>query len=219
MDNYVITIARGFGSGGKAIGERLAKKLNIPCYEQEILRMASEYSGLNEALFRRGDEKLNGSFLYNLVMRTRYHETIAPTSRNFVSDDNLFNIQKELILKLAKDQSCIIVGKCANHILKDRGNVISIYIEASREHCLNRIMEKYQIDEKEANHLIDQMEKYRYDYYRHYTGGEDWRNPVSYDLILNSGNFTEESCAEIIKNVAAKKMMQNYQTDILAKES
>lgn len=218
MNNYVITIARGFGSGGKAIGERLGKMLGIPCYEQEILKMASEYSGLNEALFRKNDEKLSGSFLYNLVMRTQYCETMAPTVRNFISDDNLYNIQKELIQKLSKQKSCIIVGKCANHILRGRGNVVSVYIEASREHCLKRIMEKYQLEEKEANKMIDQMEKYRYDYYRYYTGGEDWRNPVSYDLILNSGNLKEETCAEIIREVLVKKMKQNFKVDILAKE-
>lgn len=218
MNNYVITIARGFGSGGKAIGERLARELGIPCYEQEILKMASEYSGLNEALFKKGDEKLGGSFLYNLVMRSQYRETLAPSNRNFVSNDNLYSIQKELIRKLAMKESCIIVGKCANHILKGRQNVISVYIEASRDHCLKRIMEKYQLEEKEANKLIDQTEKYRYDYYRYYTGGEDWRNPVSYDLILNSGNLSEEACAGIIKGVVAEKMKQNFHVNILATE-
>lgn len=217
MNNYVITIARGFGSGGKAIGKRLARELGIPCYEQEILKMASEYSGLNEALFKKSDEKLNGSFLYNLVMRTHYQETRAP--RNFVSDDELYEIQKELIKKLAQKESCIIIGKCANHILKGRGNVVSVYIEASREHCLKRIMEKYQLEEKEAHKLIDQTEKYRYDYYKYYTGGDDWRNPVSYDMILNSGNLSEQVCSEIIKGVVREKMKQNFKVDILTKES
>ena len=120
MQNYVITIARGFGSGGKQIGLRLSKKLGIPCYEKQILQMASDYSGINKALFVKSDEKLNGKKIaMKLKKFPKINRLAEPSQKDFVSDVNLFNIQAEIIKELAKTESCIIIGKCANHILKE----------------------------------------------------------------------------------------------------
>lgn len=198
MKNYVITVARGFGSGGKEISLKLSRKLKIPCYDQEILRMASEYSGINELLFARSDEKIRGSFLYQMVMKTRSKEIADPGSRAFVSDDNLYKIQAELIRRLAATESCIIVGKCANYLLRECDNVISVYIEAPRAACLVSVMEKYDVDETKAAKMIQTTDKYRSDYYAHYTGGRNWTDPIAYDMTLNSDRVGRDTCVDLI---------------------
>ncbi len=198
MKGYVITVARGFGSGGKEISLRLSRKLGIPCYDQEILRMASEYSGINELLFARSDEKIKGSFLYQLVMKSRSREIADPGSREFVSDDNLYNIQAEIIRRLADTESCIIVGKCANDLLRDYPNVISVYIEAPRAACLKAVMEKYDVDETKAAKMIQKTDKYRSDYYTYYTGGKKWTDPIAYDMTLNSDRVGYDDCVRLI---------------------
>ncbi|MGL4790704.1 MAG: cytidylate kinase family protein, partial [Anaerotignaceae bacterium] len=107
MDNYVITIARGFGSGGKQIGLSLAKQLGIPCYESQILEMASNYSGIKKELFFQVEEKLRGYHLIKRLMDTKNSDEITePTSRGFVSEINLYNIQAKIIKELGKHQSC-----------------------------------------------------------------------------------------------------------------
>lgn len=200
MDNYVITIARGFGSGGKEIGSKLAKRLGIPCYESQILKMASDESGLNEALFNEVDEKLNiYSTIKNYLGKIPFVEVAEPSDKEFTSNENLFNIQSQIIRHLARSESCIIIGKCADYVLKDFDNVISVYIEAPRKACLESIINKLGVTEQEAHKLIEKTDKYRADYYHYYTHGGSWTNPVNYDLTLNSDRIGREKCVELLK--------------------
>ena len=207
MENYVITIARGFGSGGKDIAERLSKVLQIPCYEKEILTMASEQSGLSENLFNLADEKMRGSQLAKLVKKLSHLRAsgVEAVEKEFVSDEELYSIQVEIIKKLAETQSCIIVGKCADYILKNNKNVISLYIEAPRAYCVQSVMDKMQVSKERANELIKKTDKYRAEYYKFYTGGNYWTNPVNYDLTLNSDRIGRENCVKIIKAYAKEK--------------
>ncbi len=208
MNNYVITIARGFGSGGKEIAQKLSLKLGIPWYERQILTMASEQSGISEALFDENDEKLKGKKLASFLhtMPSRY--VVDATSPKFVSSDNLFNIQAELIRTLAKTESCIIVGKCANMVLKNEKNVLSVYVEAPRKDCVASVMNKLGVTEEEAHKLISETDKYRYDYYKYYTGGKDWRDPVAYDMTLNSARVGRDKCVDIICKLLELKLEQ-----------
>lgn len=200
MDNYVITIARGFGSGGKEIGSKLAKRLNIQCYESQILKMASDESGLNEALFQQADEKLDAySMIKNYLREIPFNEVAEPSDREFVSNENLFNIQSQIIRHLARSESCIIIGKCADYVLKDFSNIISVYIEAPRAACVDSIVNKLGITEPEAHKLIEKTDKYRADYYRYYTKGGYWTNPVNYDLTMNSDRIGREKCVDVLE--------------------
>ncbi|MDO5519378.1 MAG: cytidylate kinase-like family protein [bacterium] len=200
MGNYVITIARGFGSGGKYIGKRLSEELHIPCYERQLLSLASKQSGIDESEFVEVDEKLRGSYLKNLLSKIPYSNLLEPQDKEFVSDINLFNIQAEVIGELARTESCIIIGKCADYILRERRNVISLYIEAEREDCVRSIMEKMYVSEERANTLIRKTDKYRANYYKYYTSGNDWRNPINYDMTLNTSKIGRERCVEVIKD-------------------
>lgn len=157
MDNFVITIARGFGSGGKQIGLALSKQLGIPCYENQILSMASNYSGINKDLFFQVDEKLRGYHLIKRLMKSANKDDIVePTDKSFISDVNLYNIQAKIIKELAKQQSCIIIGKCANHLLRDYDNTVSVYIEAPRAFCVKNVIERLGVTEEEAHRMIYQ---------------------------------------------------------------
>lgn len=199
MDNFVITIARGFGSGGKQIGLALSKQLGIPCYESQILSMASNYSGINKDLFFQVDEKLRGYHLIKRLMKSANKDDIVePTDKSFISDVNLYNIQAKIIKELAKQQSCIIIGKCANHLLRDYENTVSVYIEAPRAFCVKNVIERLGVTEEEAHRMIYQTDRYRADYYKYYTGGETWTNPVLYDMTLNSDRMGMDKCTEHI---------------------
>lgn len=200
MDHYVITIARGFGSGGKEIGSKLAVRLGIPCYESQILKMASDESGLNEALFSQVDEKLNvEGRVRSYLRRVPFEKVATPSMKEFTSDINLFNIQSQIIRHLANSESCIIIGKCADYVLRKYPNVLSVYIEAPRSACVNSIMNKMGVTEAEAHKLIEKTDKYRADYYKYYTHGGYWTNPVNYDLTLNSDRVGRDKCVDVLE--------------------
>lgn len=178
MDNFVVTFARGFGTGGKAIASQLAKELGIHCYENRILTLASQLSGLDENVFQEVNEKLREeggftSFLRGLPRAKGY------ISRNekFKSDDRLFEYQSQIINELADKESCVIVGKCADYVLKNRPNVVSIYIEAPRAFCVERTIANMGVTPEVANATIERTDKFRADYYKYYTHGNYWTNP------------------------------------------
>ncbi|OLR58053.1 cytidylate kinase [Anaerostipes sp. 992a] len=197
--NYVITIARGFGSGGKYIGKELSKRLGIPCYDSKILKIASNASGINKNLFHQVDERLRkNKFIKKLTQASKRDYVVGPTERQFTSDDNLYHIQKEIIENLADTQSCIIIGKCANHILRERDNVVSVYIEAPRKDCVESIKNLLGVTDEEAHSMIQKTDKYRADYYEYYTRGENWTNPVLYDMTLNSARVGRDQCVDLI---------------------
>ena len=197
-DHFVITVARGFGSGGKEIASKLAHDLGIHCYENRILTLASQMSGLDEQLFAEVNERLRKD-KYSGLLRGLPRSLKPKAEETFVSDDHLFAIQKQIIEQLADTESCVIVGKCADWVLKDRDHVISVYIEAPRSFCLPRIMKKMQVSSDIANLSITKTDQYRAAYYEYYTGGNYWTNPVNYDLTLNSARVGVDNCVTVIK--------------------
>ena len=201
MEKFVVTFARGFGSGGKEIASLLAKDLGIHCYENRILTLASQLSGLDENLFNAVNEKIrtNGGFSGFLRGLPRSQNYIAKNEK-FVSDDKLFEYQCEIINSLADQESCVIVGKCADFVLKGRDNVVSVYIEAPRAFCLQRTIEHMGVTPEVANATITQTDKYRADYYAYYTHGNYWTNPVNYDMTLNSERVGIDNCVKVIED-------------------
>lgn len=200
MENFVVTFARGFGSGGKEIASELARNLGIHCYENRILTLASQMSGLDEKLFQEVNEKIRGnggfsSFLKGLPRSRNY----ITRNEKFVSDDRLFEYQSKIIRNLADQESCVIVGKCADYVLRDRQNVVSVYIEASRAFCVQRTMEHMGVTKEVAHATISKTDKYRADYYKYYTHGNYWTNPVNYDITLNSEKVGVENCVKLLE--------------------
>ena len=125
---------------------------------------------------------------------------LEPWDKDFVSDINVFNVLADIIRSLASTESCIIIGKCADDILRDRKNVISLYIEAPRQACIKSICEKMHVSPERAAKLITSTDKYRSNHYSYYTGGKKWTNPTNYDMVLNSDRVGRDKCVEIVKN-------------------
>lgn len=198
----VITIARSYGSGGKTLGKLLADKMGINCYDREIIRMASDTSGINEELFGRVDEKLKKSPLFGIMRSNPYKGdgVIPPESSNFVSDDNLFNYQAQVIKELAEKESCVIIGRCADYVLKDNPNVIRLYLYAPLEDCVKRVMAQNSITEKDTIKKIETIDKYRSDYYKYYTGKE-WNDARNYDFCLNTTSMSYEKLIQVVENI------------------
>ena len=200
MEHFVVTFARGFGSGGKEIASRLAKDLGVHCYENRILTLASQLSGLDEGLFQEVNEKIRKGGSYAVLMKglPRARKYI-PHNEKFVSDDTLFSYQKQIIRNLANTESCVIVGKCADYILAGRPDVVSVYIEAPRDFCIRRTVANMGVTEEIAAATIKQTDTYRAEYYAYYTHGNYWTNPVNYDLTINSERAGIDESVALIK--------------------
>lgn len=196
--NIVITIARQYGSGGKTIGEMLSKELNIPYYDKDLMKLASEESGINEALFVKADENVKNTTLFKAAKKVYQGELIPPESDDFTSNVNLFNYQAKIMKELASTESCVIIGRCADYILKDFDNVLSVFIHAPKDFCIEQAAKKHSMSEKELERFIAKTDKKRADYYKYYTGRE-WTDARNYDLCLNSSKLGFERCVEEIK--------------------
>lgn len=195
----VITIARGYGSGGKTIGQMLSEQLQIPYYDRDLLRIASDDSGIHERLFAEVDERVKKTRLFKARTGPAYDGTIIPPdSDDFVSDDNLFNYQAKAIKEVAAQGSCVIVGRCADFVLKDRDDLVRVFVHASKEACIDNVMRMFSVSRREAIRRIEKIDKERSAYYRYYTG-RDWDNARNYDLCLDSSNLGFQKCVDIIK--------------------
>ncbi len=212
MDNLVICVARGFGSGGKELSMRLSEMLGIPCFEHRILTLAAQHSGIEENRFAEVDEKLRGGLLLN-TLKTLPMSIYPRPERDFESDTRLFGYQEEIINKLADTESCILVGKCADWILRDRKNVIRLFVDAPIDYCVGRIMRKMNVSSDEARKLIERTDRYRSEYYRFYTGNA-WNDPKNYDLCLNPAQIGHENCLTVIMNYLTMKLGDEYIRDL-----
>ncbi len=198
MERVIITIARQYGSGGKTIGKMLAEDLGIKAYSREILKIASEESGISETLFNKADEKLKNTSFFGIKKREYKGELLPPESDGFVSDQNLFNYQAKIIKDLAEAESCVIIGRCGDYVLRDKPNVVSVFVHASPEYCLKQAVERGAYTGKDVEKYIQKTDKYRGDFYHYYTG-RVWNDARNYDLCLNSEKLGFEGCVEAIK--------------------
>lgn len=185
MEKFVITIARGFGSGGKTIGKMLAEELKVNYYDKDLSKLASDESGIHESLFAMHDEKES--------------KTLLKKKTALTSEDSIFAFQSETIRNLAEKESCIIVGRCADYVLAECSHVIRLFIYADEKACVHEVMERFALSEKEAVKKIETIDKERSAYYKHHTG-RDWDCAKNYDLCLNSGELGFDKCIEIIKS-------------------
>ena len=199
MKNTVITIARSYGSGGRTLGKLLAEELHINCYDRELLRMASDESGINEALFGAADEKKKNQSLFRIAQNIYKGEIFPPDSDVFTSDDNLFNYQAKVIKELAASESCVIIGRCADFVLKDFDNITRLFLYAPKENCIQRILNQEGGDEKEISRKIDKIDKYRAEYYRYYTG-RNWYDARNYDFCIDTSSRSYSNLTGLVKS-------------------
>ena len=195
-DNTVITIGREFGSGGHEIGMKLAERLGVKCYDKELLQLAAKNSGLCEELFASQDEKPTNSFLYSLVMDT-YSLGYSNSYVDMPINHKVFLAQFDTIKKLAENESCVIVGRCADYALEDDPNCVSVFIKAPMTDRVERIKKIYNITDSKASDLIQKTDKKRASYYNYYSS-KKWGEARSYDLCLDSSDLGIEGAISLI---------------------
>lgn len=195
----IITIGRQVGSGGRQIGKKLAEELGIAFYDKELINLASKESGICGEFFEKADEKTSGSLLQAFAMGFSMNNAIFQNN-DYLSNESLFQIQSDVIRKVAAEKSCILVGRCADYILRDHPDCISIFISASMEDRVRQVMEYNQLTEKEAEEYIHKVDKSRASYYNYYTDKE-WGAAASYDLCMNSSVFGIQGTTDFIHSI------------------
>ncbi|MDR0413748.1 MAG: cytidylate kinase-like family protein [Dysgonamonadaceae bacterium] len=205
--NYVLTIGRQLGSGGKRIGEHLSQHLNIPCYDKELIRIASQESGLGKEFFEKADEQSSHSFFATYFgFRSGYMGSI---SGNYLCNETLFQIQSDVIKELAEKESGIFVGRCADYILREHPRRLAIFVTASIEDRVQRVLQDKNLSEKDARMLIEQTDKRRAEYYNYYSNKE-WGKATSYDLCINSSVFGIDAAVSLIEECIRKKACSDW---------
>ena len=193
----IVTISREFGSGGREIGKRLADKLNVPFYDKELLEMASKESGIARELFVKNDESYTNSFLYSLVMGTY---PVSPDGRlnpELPLNHKIFLAQFETIKKLAEKGPCVIVGRCADYVLKEEPNVIDFFISGNMYDKKKRILERYDIEKPKVEEFIRKTDKRRASYYNYYTDMK-WGDARNFDLCINSSKSGIDGAVDLM---------------------
>lgn len=197
----IITINREYGSGGKLIGKALSKRLGIPYYDEDILKISSEKSAIGEQFFRMNDEKPGGNIIKKIIGGLKNSLDTPVNSANLVSPDNLFKFQSEVIKKLAQEESCIFIGRCSNFVLEASGmeDFVSLFVYSDLPSKIQRVMEVDGLDTKDALERVMKINKNRSSYYKYYTG-EDWTDMTNYDLTINTSKLDIDKATDLIIN-------------------
>ncbi len=193
----IITVSRQFGSGGREIGEKLARKLDIPYYDNEIISRAAKESGFAEEAFEQAEKKATNSLLYSLAMGMNAYGNQEIGFTHLSLDDQLYLAQSNVIRKVAAEGPCVIVGRCADYVLRDVSNVVNIFIWADIEARKKRAVEKYHLKESKAEEEILRTDKRRANYYN-YHASEKWGKAENYHLSLRSDYIGIDSTVECI---------------------
>ncbi len=195
--NTVITIGRQFGSAGREIGEKVADYFGIKCYDKELLTRAAKESGFCEEMMQNHDERPTSSFLYNLVMDTYSFGYNASSFVDMPISHKVFLAQFDTIKKIAQEESCVIVGRCADYALADLKNCVHLFIYADEDAKVKRIMERYDLPQQKAKDMIIKKDKQRQSYYNYYSS-KKWGRADSYDLCINSSVLGVEGTVKLI---------------------
>lgn len=192
MSKRIITINRMYGSGGRAIGKALAEELGIGFYDKELIEIAARDKNIPFGDLADVDEKRPGAWSFPV----NHEIQISQDYRAIPMNDVLFELQRDIILSLSDKEDCVIVGRCANHILQDR--TLSVFIYAPFETRVKNVVERLDREEKSARKLVKRMDKERRSYYEFFTD-EKWLDMGQYDLCIDSSKFTTEEIVKILK--------------------
>lgn len=196
MKQYpILTIGRQYGSGGKAIAQTLSQRLGIPYYDNELVTRAAERSGFPPDLFKNADHSASNSLLFSLAMSS------APIQLERPLGEQVFIIQSNIIKEMASEGPCIILGRCANYVLREFPNLFSIFLHAPVDWRIKHACAFYGIDEKTAASEVALRDKRRANYYNYFTGGR-WSASESYDLVLNTSRLGVDGTVNLLEGIA-----------------
>ena len=199
MSNFVVTIAREYGSGGREVGLLLSERTGLKFYDKDLITMAAQKSGMSADALQKADEKAANSLLYTLALGSSiYNHGVERV--NLPINDRLFIVQSEIIKELANSgEGAIIVGRCADYVLAGMENLIKVYITADFDIRVKSVMERHELSESAAKDLIIRTDKRRANYYSYYTG-EKWGRADKYDLVISTDRIGLDGAAEQIKH-------------------
>lgn len=195
--NVIITISRQYGSGGRNIGKKLAKLLDLPYYDKQLIYEAAKESGINADIAKDLEERPTNSLLYSYAPTSFFAASPYTTNIELPLTDLLFLAQSDTIKRFADQGSCIIVGRCANYVLRDNSDVVDVFIHRDFSERINQIAKIEGLTAKQARDLVKKTDKHRANYYNHYTDFK-WGDINDYDLCLDSGTLGEDGCADVI---------------------
>lgn len=181
----IITLGRQYGSGGREIGQKIADHYGIPFYDNELITRAAKESGFAEETFAKAEDKATNSLLYSLAMGINVYGNQDFGFTGLSLDDRIFLAQSDVIRKVADEGSCVIVGRCADYVLKERENIVNLFVKASMSFRLERVVKEYGEEEKKAADIILKNDKRRANYYSYHVG-EKWTDLSNYDLVIRS---------------------------------
>lgn len=195
MAHTVITVGREYGSGGRLIAQKAAEALGIPFFDRSIINMAAEETGLSADFIRRTEQQKTSSFLYNLYMSTQ----------SLPVNDQVFIAQSEVIRRVAAEGPCIIVGRCADYVLRDNPNMVTVFITADLDDRISNVCKRRNCSAEEARKLIEDKESTRSSYYNYYSG-KTWGASASYDLCVNASRLGAEGTKEFVADFIRRRM-------------
>jgi cytidylate kinase len=187
MNGLVITIGREFGSGGRQVGEQLANVLKVAFYDKSLIHLAVAQSGLDPMTIEKAEEEATSKFLFNLAIGG-YATAGVFSQINVPISDQVFFAQSKAIEELASQDNCVLIGRCANHVLRGHPELVRVFVYGETKDKLRRIVEEYGIPQDKAETTMAKVDKGRANYYEHYTD-EKWGSVKSYDLAINT-SFT-----------------------------
>lgn len=209
-DKFVLTIGRQLGSGGKAVGETIARRLGVRLYDRELINLAAEESGLCPELFEKVDEKESKNRLATLIgyLRTPFAGDDAGI-QNVLSNDALFKIQSDVIREVAARESCVFVGRCADYILREHPRCVSVFVTACEADRIERLCRQHGCTQTEARARMVRTDARRADYYNYYSS-RTWGAASTYHLCVDSSVLGVEGTADFVLQFAARKLGMKF---------
>ena len=200
MKKKIVTISRQYGSGGRYIGENLAKAMGVPCYDEKLIDMVAKESGFAQSFVAEKGERMTGSLLFNIASSLSFANNVFSTNNGVTLQDEIYFTQNRIIKELADKGPCVIVGRCADYILREREDCLNVFIFADNESKIERAEKYFNITREEAPVVLKKKDKARANHYKYYTD-QEWGMASNYDLCLNSGLIGIEGCVKAIQQV------------------
>ena len=200
MKKKIVTISRQYRSGGRYIGENLAKAMGVPCYDEKLIDMVAKESGFAQSFVAEKGERMTGSLLFNIASSLSFANNVFSTNNGVTLQDEIYFTQNRIIKELADKGPCVIVGRCADYILREREDCLNVFIFADNESKIERAEKYFNITREEAPEVLKKKDKARANHYKYYTD-QEWGMASNYDLCLNSGLIGIEGCVKAIQQV------------------
>lgn len=196
--NFVITIGRQFGSGGHVVGEKLAQRLGIPYYDKNLLAEAAKDSGICQEMFEDHDEKPTHSLLFSLVTGMQMRGDVSSMYMDMPLNHKIFLAQFDAIRRIASEGPCVIVGRCADYVLRDKKDAVSVFVKADMKSRMARVIERNGVAPEKAEEFIRRADKQRASYYNYYATST-WGDVNNYDLCVDTGKLGLDGSVELIE--------------------